>query len=566
MGSKQYVASSSRLSTSKFPKDLHLRVCGQPIMLNSDIMASRSAKLDKLLKENHVEDIPGLLGDIPADPKTFEIVARFCYGYEIDITTANVIRVCCVADYLEMTESHSLNNLLVKAITFFKKDVIPFWNCSVRALKSTENVLQQVLHLGLIDALFESIITKVLADPCLLGKPIKCLTFDGDGEKDEDLYRTSARRRLFGSNLISEDLATLSVQLYEPIIHEMILHQVPSENVAASLCQYVENWVSATSQVEGDVKGMSQRAAIEAVERLLPHERELFPCNLLFEMLQFAIALEATTDCRNGFEVRIGKQLDQATVSDLLIPGFGYAREQEYDTDCIRRILKHFYSNLYTPDNSSILKVAELFEHYLAEVASDVNLKKSTFMSLAETAFAASAETQRLSDGLYKAISIYLDNHTYLTEYEKEDICKLLDCSKMSPEACEHAATNKRLPLRIVVNVLFVHQLHLRDTFVKEVTSSDDGLVKPHEEEISKGVGGSSKDRAMVEMERMNCKVTDLEKECSAMKKEICGAFDGRLKREKGGMWREMKRKLRCISTTQDYDNCHVKKKKVHPK
>ncbi|WOH14544.1 hypothetical protein DCAR_0934063 [Daucus carota subsp. sativus] len=568
MASKHHIESSSRIPASEYTKDLRICVCGEPFRLNSGVMALRSAKLDKLLKENHVEEVPRLLRDIPADPKTFELVARFCYGYEISITAENVIHVCCVANYLEMTESHSLNNLLVKAFTFFKKDVIPFWNSSVRALKSAENVLQQVLHLGLVDALIESIIEKVLADPCLLGKPIKSLTFGGDGERDEDLYRPSARRRLFGSNLISEDLATLSVQLYEPIIQEMTLHQVPSEYVVASLCQYVENWVSATSRVDDDKsfsKKMSQREAIEAVQRLLPHECRLLPCNILFEMFQFAIALEATTECRNGFEVRIGKQLDQATVKDLLIPSFGYAREQEYDTDCIRRILKHFYSNLSSPHNSSMLKVAELVEQYLAEVASDVNLKKSTFMSLAEMAFAASVETQRLSDGLYRAISIYLDHHTYLTEYEKEDVCKLLDCSKMSPEACEHAATNKRLPLRIVVNVLFVHQLHLRETIVKEVNSPDEGLLKPIEEEIWKG-DGASKDRAMVEMERMNCKVRELEKECSAMKEEIWGVFDSRVKREKGGVWREMKRKFRCISTTQDYDNCHVKKKKVHQK
>ncbi|KAK1400441.1 hypothetical protein POM88_000046 [Heracleum sosnowskyi] len=152
-------------------------------------LASRSSKIDKLLKENQIEHVPRLLGDIPADPKTFELVARFCYGYEIYITTENVIHVCYIADYFEMTESHNSNNLLVKAMTFFNKDVIPLWNSSVRGLKSTKNVLQQVLHLGLIDALLESVIKKVLADPYLLEKPIKCLTFKNVGEEDEDLYR-----------------------------------------------------------------------------------------------------------------------------------------------------------------------------------------------------------------------------------------------------------------------------------------------------------------------------------------------------------------------------------------
>lgn len=37
-----------------------------------------------------------------------------------------------------------------------------------------------------------------------------------------------------------------------------------------------------------------------------------------------------------------------------------------------------------------------------------------------------------------------------------------MDCQKLSLEACTHAAQNERLPLRVVVQVLFFEQLQLR--------------------------------------------------------------------------------------------------------
>lgn len=37
-------------------------------------------------------------------------------------------------------------------------------------------------------------------------------------------------------------------------------------------------------------------------------------------------------------------------------------------------------------------------------------------------------------------------------------MCRVLDCKKLSMEACTHAAQNERLPLRVVVQVLFFEQ------------------------------------------------------------------------------------------------------------
>lgn len=535
-----------------------------------ELLAARSAKLASLLKDHPQEDLSHLLGDMPADPNTFELVGRFCHGCEVNISTENVIRVSCLASYLQMTEIHSPNNLLKKSLTFFEQKVIPSWNKSIRALKSSENILQQAANLGLIDACVDSILTKVLSNPCLLGEPIKTSKSDDDGdvEENENAYRRNARRKLFVLDWKPEDLTNLSLQLYEPIIRAMILRKVPSDYIAAYLFQYMKTRVFCSTTV-GDnnisvYKKNSQRETIEAVERLLPHKKRLLPCTLLFETLRFAIALEASVDCRNGLEGRIGKQLDQASVKDLFIPTQGYAKEEQYDTECVRRILKHFYSS-YTGSNAKgIIAVAQLVEDFLREVASDIDLKITTFVTLADMSIAASMGTQRSSDGIYRAIDTYLDKHRYLTESEKEEICRVLDCNKMTHEAREHAAQNQRLPLRVAVQVLFVAQLQLRDVIGKEGTTRgclDDGVRELEEEEEERN-----------EMEKMSNKVMELERECLMMKKEIqSGSCCGRVKREKekekGSMWKEMKRKFGCVSVSGLNDcNCHVKKKKVHPR
>ncbi|XP_076922816.1 BTB/POZ domain-containing protein At3g03510-like [Bidens hawaiensis] len=235
-----------------------------------------------------------------------------------------------------------------------------------------------------------------------------------------------------------------------------------------------------------------------------------------------------------------------------------YSKDEKYDTDCVRRILKHFYHNFTGKDQSGLDVVAELVEDFLSEVANDTDLRKDSFISLAEMSIAASDGTQRPSDGIYRAIDIYLNKHRYLTESEREEICAVLECNKLSPEACEHAAQNERLPVRVMVQVLFVWQLHLRETITKEVVGPEERSKSTEDEE-----------EVMGELEKMSSKVIELEKECLVMRKEIQRGYlrksGMKIERGRTSVWREMKRKLGCI-TSLNNSNCHVKKKKVHPR
>lgn len=101
-----------------------------------------------------------------------------------------------------MTESHSPKNLLNEALSFYEHEIITSWNESLRSLKATDNpiVFQQAAELGLIDGCVDSIISKAIDNPLLIGEPIKNPVPDDEDDDDEfngNVYKPNARRKLF---------------------------------------------------------------------------------------------------------------------------------------------------------------------------------------------------------------------------------------------------------------------------------------------------------------------------------------------------------------------------------
>ncbi|KAK6151175.1 hypothetical protein DH2020_016107 [Rehmannia glutinosa] len=53
--------------------------------------------------------------------------------------------------------------------------------------------------------------------------------------------------------------------------------------------------------------------------------------------------------------------------------------------------------------------------------------------------------------------------HPALSDMERKKVCSVMDCQKLSREACAHAAQNDRLPVQTVVQVLYYEQQRLRE-------------------------------------------------------------------------------------------------------
>jgi hypothetical protein len=181
------------------------------------------------------------------------------------------------------------------------------------------------------------------------------------------------------------------------------------------------NFAAPRSTISGTSEA-DQRNLLEELVGLLPDQKGVTPSNFLLRLLRTAMMIHASPSCRGNLEKRVGVQLDQASLQDLLIPNTGYLVETLYDIDCVQRILNHFMlvdhddpTSNYIVDEEQMMEgsrfptpittVANLIDSYLAEVAPDVNLKLAKFQSLA----AAVPEYARpLDDGIYRAIDIYL--------------------------------------------------------------------------------------------------------------------------------------------------------------
>ncbi|KAM6562157.1 hypothetical protein CsatB_022155 [Cannabis sativa] len=155
-------------------------------------------------------------------------------------------------------------------------------------------------------------------------------------------------------------------------------------------------------------------------------------------------------------------------------------------------------------------------------------------------------------ENLEKRIGVQLDQaHPWLTDSEREQICRLMNCQKLSLEASTHVAQNERLPLRVIVQVLFFEQLRLRTSvagwfFVSDsldnVQNQSGNLALARTGASNRGatgIGASTSAQGQVGVvDDMRDRVSELEKECLGMKEEL-----EKLVKNKGS-WNMIFRKL----------------------
>lgn len=115
-----------------------------------------------------------------------------------------------------------------------------------------------------------------------------------------------------------------------------------------------------------------------------------------------------------------------------------------------------------------------------------------------------------------------------LTEQECKSLCQFVDTKKLTQEACSHAAQNDRLPVQMVVRVLYSEQLRLKNIVSGE--SGEEGMVMSSQK-LSSGVpSGATSPRdtyaslrrenkeLKLEISRVRVRLSELEKEQVLMK------------------------------------------------
>ncbi|XP_058193778.1 BTB/POZ domain-containing protein At1g67900-like [Rhododendron vialii] len=500
-----YTSDSVRSISSEVSSDLIVQVKGSRYLLHKFPLLSKCLRLQRLCSESpdsqqyQIVQLP----DFPGGIEAFELCAKFCYGITITISAYNIVSARCAAEYLQMTEDVEKGNLMYKLEVFFNSCILQGWKDSIVTLQSTKSFPSWSEDLDITSRCIEAISAKIIAQPSRVN-----LSHNHSRRGRDDVSCNGGEsHRHKAKGWWAEDLVELSIDLFwRTLIAIKSGGKIPSNLIGDALRIYASRWLPnvpkdsnvnkdlesdmGSDSVVGDLRS-KHRLLLESIISLLPAERGAVSSSFLLKLLKAANLVNASSSSKMELARRVGIQLDEAKVSDLLIPT---KDSTLYDVDIVLTILEQFTLQGQSPpisptrgkngferrrrsrsaenikfefqesrrsssaSHSSKLKVGRLVDGYLQEIARDVNLPLSKFIAVTE----AVPDFARVDhDDLYRAIDIYLKAHPDLNKSERKRLCKILDCKKLSMEACTHAAQNELLPLRVVVQVLFFDQARI---------------------------------------------------------------------------------------------------------
>ena len=442
-------------------------------------------------------ELPGF----PGGAEAFEACAKFCYGITITVSARNLVPLRCAAAHLGMSEAADRGNLAAKLDAFLASCLLRRWKDALGVLSSTRHYAPLCEDLGLtsrcVDAVAALIINPDTAPPA---------------------------RSTSASPWWAHDIAELGVDLFWRIMVSVkATGAVHEKTVGDALKAYARRWLPNVArsgylveQTDGsaDVAATDHRFLVETIASLLPAERDAVSCSFLLKLLKAANALCASPATKAELTRRAALQLEDASVSDLLIPSC--ASETLYDVDAVMAILEELAlrqaaagipeaspppharghrrsrsaessefegarrSTSAAASHGAMVRIGRLVDGFLMEVAKDPNLPLDKIIAIAE-AVPDCARPEH--DDLYRAVDTYLrvrgntedhfsslsrlilmsycswfdlrQVHPEMDKSSRKKLCRVLNCRKLSETASMHAAQNELLPLRVVVQVLF---------------------------------------------------------------------------------------------------------------
>ncbi|XP_064983070.1 BTB/POZ domain-containing protein At5g47800-like isoform X1 [Musa acuminata AAA Group] len=450
---------------SDVPTDLIIHVNNTKYLLHKFPLLLKCGLIQRLCSNADNETgqpIPIALHDIPGGDEAFELCAKFCYGITINLSAHNFVAAISAAKFLRMTESVAKGNFIAKLDLFFESCILLGWKDSIMTLQSLWR------HSGWSDdhrrmqPCMNSVIEKILIHPSQVAWSY---SYTRPG------YTKKQQRSAAPKDWWTEDVSELDLDIFRSIISTIrstkkfppaligeALHVYAFKHLPSPL-EFQEQAQSSSARTD-DILNKHQRV-LEAIVSMIPTEPGSVSASFLFRLLKIACYVGASTSTKAELIRRSGRQLDETTASDLLIPSTTDPRSHDISTvtAVLESFLLQFRRHMPREETErmimSMTKVGRIYDDYLQIIASDSTLPVSKFIELAESLPEMAREEH---DGLYQAIDTYLKEHAELSKAERKRLCRLIDCRKLSPEARANAIANDQLPLRTIVQLLFIEQ------------------------------------------------------------------------------------------------------------
>ncbi|KAG8079964.1 hypothetical protein GUJ93_ZPchr0007g6292 [Zizania palustris] len=474
------------------PAAVSVRVGERRFSLHKDPLASRCGYFSQalLLRSGEVE----LPASFPGGSEAFEVIGLFCYGDAVALDPFNVAAVRCAAEFLDVAGLGARCDLYINQV------VLQSWDDALIVLQRCQPLLPVAEELLIVSRCVESLAF------------MACMEIL-DPEQRRDQPGIAAARGLVGRRWNAEfvkelaardlwikDLIALPFEFFKRIVQALRRQGMKEKYVSPVVLFYANKWVLsekthkfwANTDEAGDGETDANRRAtaiLHGVIDLLLVEASspaaatggAIPVSFYLALLARSITLELSEERQTRLRELVACNLQFARVDDLPLPEQDAVRSIADSSEV--RAIESIVSNHVSMQRRGAEAVAELWDRYLLQIVGDPKLRPGR---LAELVGVIPTGDRKSHDLLYKAIDTYLVEHPGLSGEEKATLSGHLDCRKLSHEACIQAVQNDRMPLRLIVQALFVQQLHTHRAF----TECSDSFRWIHSGELVPGGGG----------------------------------------------------------------------------
>ncbi|GMG98746.1 hypothetical protein Nepgr_000586 [Nepenthes gracilis] len=463
------------------PVTVRVHVANRTFNLHKFPLCSKSGYFRRQLNESTEVKLPA---NFPGGPETFEMIALFIYGPSAYINPFNVAALRCAAEFLEMTEDHASGNLCERTDLYLNQVAFQSWDDTLIVLQKSQTLLPWAEELSIMSRCVESLAFMVCME-----------ILDPDRKQDRPVMTFEAlATRPWCCEMVKEivsrdpwikDLIALPFGFFKRIIGSLRRQGMKEKYVSPIIVFYANKRVISKKtnqfseclcQDNMDLNtGNRVLEIMVGILDLLPTGEKavrVIDVSFYFSLLARALELGLKSKSRARLEQQIAFLLPFANVEDFLLPKDG---REPISSSMELAIMENIFSSYISsnaetnhtpPINNSV--IAELWDAYLARVAADPSMETTRFRSLIEK---VPSSYRHKHDHLYKALTVFLQAHPNISQEEKESVCKYVNCQKLSQEVCIEAVQNELIPLRLIVQALFVQQLNTQEAF-KECSES----------------------------------------------------------------------------------------------
>ena len=370
------------------PIDMLLKFVQLPLLSKSGLLFRLASSQACDSGKMHIN-----LVDVPGGADAFIVLAKFCYGVVEELTPTNVATIRCAAEFLEMTEAFEEGNVISKAEAYLNLVILNSWQESIIVLQSCELLLPWAEDMRLVKRCAESVADKACTEPqgvrWLYSGIEKNRIMTPENALDASVVTVAPKDWWY------EDVSHLTIYCFSEVVDAINVGGMHPDLVGGALEYYAQRWLpglvtgshvsnnganfAASTRknspisspcMDGDgvtwspkvtvennnptkllhesiAEQSKSRFILEEIVNMLPQERDAVSCSFLLRATRAAYKLNCDPECKADLERRSGMQLDQGTLSDLLIPCFSHVCESLYDVDLVRRILDHFLTQVW---------------------------------------------------------------------------------------------------------------------------------------------------------------------------------------------------------------------------